>query len=196
MRASVTPGENNPPISSHTSPESAPNPAAPPRGWLWRLAGRIVPVENPAGAVYGLLAIGALLAAESGRHETYLDTVLSAAIAACVYWLLHAYATVLGRRLSSEERLSARALMSALAHDRALLRGAAIPISVLLLAWAGGAAQRTAVSLALWSAVASLVTFELLAGVRARASARELMLEAAVGLALGLAVLSLKIVLH
>jgi hypothetical protein len=44
--------------------------------------------ENPAGVVYGVIAIGALMAAESGRHETYPDTVGSAIIAACLYWLL------------------------------------------------------------------------------------------------------------
>jgi hypothetical protein len=160
------------------------------------VTGWLVPAENPAGAVYGLLAIGALLAAESGRHESYIDTLLSAVIAACTYWLLHAYATVLGRRLAGEERLDARALLAALAHDWALLRGAAIPLTALLLAWATGATQRTAVLAALWSAVAGLVGFEVLAGIRARARPRELALEAAVGLAMGLAVLSLKIVLH
>ena len=56
----------------------------------------MVPAENPGGAVFGLIAIGALMAAESGLHETYLDTVLSAVIAAGVYWLFHAYTTLLG----------------------------------------------------------------------------------------------------
>jgi hypothetical protein len=158
-------------------------------GWL-------VPPDNPAGAVYGLLAIGALLAAESGQHETYFDTVLSAVIAACVYWLLHAYATVLGDRIANRERLSASTLLRALAHDRALLRGAVIPLIALLLGWAFGAAQRNAVTAALWTAVVGLVGLELAAGLRARASGRELAFEAAVGLAMGLAVLSLKIVLH
>jgi hypothetical protein len=43
------------------------------------------PAQNPAGVVYGVIAIGALLAAESGRHETYLDTVSSAFIATGLY---------------------------------------------------------------------------------------------------------------
>jgi hypothetical protein len=40
--------------------------------------------------VYGVILVGALLAAESGVHETYLDTVLSAVIATAIYWLAHA----------------------------------------------------------------------------------------------------------
>jgi len=153
-------------------------------------------VQNPAGAVYGLLATGALLAAESGRHETYLDTVLSAVIAACVFWLLHSYANLLGRRLEGGERLSGRALVQALLRDRAVLRGASIPLGTLLLAWAAGASQRTGVLLALWSAVVGLVAFEIMAAIRTRATPRELALEASVGLAMGLAILGLRILLH
>ncbi len=180
-----------------TLPPSKPVPASGiRRGPIAAAIESIVPERNPAGAVYGLLAIGALLAAESGRHETYFDTVLSAVVAAAVYWLLHAYATVLGLRLAGQRRLSARALGLALAHDTALLRGAAIPLSALVLSWVTGAAQATGVTIALWSAVAGLLAFEVAAGVRARADARELALDAGIGLTMGLAVLGLKIILH
>jgi hypothetical protein len=161
-----------------------------------RAAAWVMPGENPSGVIYGVIMIGALLAAESGRHETYLDTVASAVIAAALYWLAHAYATVLGRRLSGREQLTSSSLWRALVHDWALIRGAAIPLVVLLIAWATGAAQQTAVSAALWSAVASLVGFELLAGLRSRASAGELALEVGVGGLMGLGILALRIVLH
>ncbi len=146
--------------------------------------------------IYGVIVIGALLAAESGRHETYLDTVASTAIAAALYWLAHAYASVLGRRLSLHERLTATALLRALGHDWALVRGAAIPLVALLVAWASGASQQTAVTVALWSAVTSIVVFELIAGVRSRAAPAELVLELGVGVAMGMGILALKIVLH
>jgi len=162
---------------------------------MWRAAGWIVPPENPEGTVYGLLAIAALLAAESGRHESYVDTVLSAVVAAGLYWLLHAYATALGSRLAEREPLSAGMLARALAHDWALLRGAAIPLGALLLAWSGGAAQRTGVLIALWSAVISLLALELAAGVRSRLNGRELALQAAVGVSLGVGVLALRVLL-
>jgi len=155
-----------------------------------------VPAENPSGVVYGMIVIGALLAAESGRHESYLDTLGSALIAAALYWLAHAYASVLGRRLATQEPLTAKALRGALVHDWALVRGAAIPLLVLLLAWATGAAQATAVTAALWSVVVSLIAFELIAGIRSKATSGELALEVGVGVALGLGILALKIVLH
>ena len=75
--------------------------------------------------IYGVIAIGALLAAESGRHESYLDTVGSAAIALSLYWLAHAYARVLGHRLQTHERLSATGLGRALLQNWTIARGAA-----------------------------------------------------------------------
>lgn len=155
-----------------------------------------MPDENPSGVIYGVIVIGALLAAESGRHESYLDTVLSTAIAAALYWLAHSYASVLGRRLEMHERLTAGGLLHALGHDWALVRGAAIPLLALLIAWITGAGQQTAVSAGVWSAIGSLLLFELLAGLRSRATRGELAIEVAVGLAMGIAILALKIVLH
>jgi hypothetical protein len=166
------------------------------RALLARAARRIVPDENPSGVVYGVIVIAALLAAESGRHESYLDTLASAAIAAALYWLAHAYAELLGRRLSRRQRLTAAALAGALRHDWTIVRGAALPLLALVIAWAAGAAQHTGVAAALWSAIASLLAFELIAGARSRASARELALDACVGIAMGVAVLAVKALLH
>jgi hypothetical protein len=146
--------------------------------------------------VYGIILIGALLAAESGRHETYLDTLVSTVIAAALYWLAHAYAGVLGDRLEQQERLSAGALAQALAHDWGIMCGAGLPLLALLFAWVAGAPLHSAVTAALWAAIASLVVFELFAGIRSRAAPRELALDACVGAAMGVGILLLKIVLH
>jgi hypothetical protein len=163
-------------------------------GLAARLAASIVPSRSPAATIYGLVAVGALVAAESGLHETYLATLVSAVIAACVYWLMHAYATVLGRRLGRGERLTAGGLTRALADNRAVLRGAGLPIGALLLAWLAGAEQETGVTVAMWTTVAGLVVFEVAAGVRAGAMRSELALETAVGVALGVGVVLVRIV--
>ena len=146
--------------------------------------------------IYGIIVIAALLAAESGLHETYLDTVASAVIATALYWLAHAYAELLGRRLVLEERLTAGALLRSLAREWAIVRGAALPLAVLTIGWATGVALQSAGTAALWSAIASLVAFELIAGVRAKATASELVLEGCVGATMGVAILALKIILH
>jgi len=90
-----------------------------------RLAGWVLGSENPSGVVYGVTVVGALLAAESALQETYAAALGSAALAVAALWLAHAYAGVLGRRLAGEGRLTPTALLHALRHDGAVLRGAA-----------------------------------------------------------------------
>lgn len=146
--------------------------------------------------IYGVILVGALLAAEDGLHEDYLDTILSAVIATAIYWLAHTYAVVLGRRLTTKERLTLGSLSRGLGKEATLLRGAAIPVFMLLVAWASGARRASAVDAALWASVASLVGLELVAALRAPATLGERALELGVGATLGLGIFVLKIVLH
>ena len=151
---------------------------------------------NAAGVVYGVITVGALMAAESGRHESYLDTIASALIATLLYWLAHAYADLLGRRLATGERLTAVTLARALAHDWAIVRGAALPLLALVISWLVGASQEAGLTAALRTAVVTVVVFEVVAGVRAKSTPGELLLKAAVGVTMGLAILALKGVLR
>ncbi len=157
---------------------------------------RLVPAGNAAGLVYGVITVGALMAAESGRHESYLDAFASAAFATLLYWLAHSYADLLGSRLETGERLTARSLGQALAHDWAIVRGAAIPLLALVIAWLVGASRESGVTAALRTAVVTVVVFELLAGIRAKSTPGELLLKGAVGVTMGLAILAVKGVLR
>ncbi|HXM87627.1 MAG TPA: hypothetical protein VN889_08320 [Solirubrobacteraceae bacterium] len=156
----------------------------------------LTPPDNAAGVVYGLITVGALMAAESGRHESYFDALASAVFATLLYWLAHAYADLLGGRLESGERLTAAALGRALVHDWAIVRGAAVPLLALVIAWLVGASQEAGVTAALRTAVAAVVLFELLAGIRAKSTLGELLLKGAVGVAMGLAILAVKGILR
>ena len=190
-------GGHNPGIETPPAPEVPRAPRGAHRhGWLARAGDWLVPGENPAGVVYGIIVIGALMAAESGRDETYAETIGSAMLTAALYWLLHAYANVLGRRLATRGRLTATALWRALAEEWAIVRGAAVPLFALIIAWATQASRETGVTVALWSAVVSLVCFELVAGARSRAGAGEVALEVGIGIAMALAILALRVVLH
>ncbi len=162
----------------------------------WLTSKRLVPAGNAAGVVYGVITVGALMAAEIGRHESYVDKVASALVATLLYWLAHAYADLLGRRLATGERLTAGTLARALAHDWAIVRGAALPLLALVIAWIAGASQEGGVTAALRTAVVTVVAFELIAGVRAKSTAGELVLKAAVGVTMGLAILALKGILR
>jgi hypothetical protein len=161
-----------------------------------RLLDWLAPGANPGGVVYGTLTIAALLAAESSLRETFPETLGSAAVVLALYWLAHAYADLLGHRLATGERLAAPALWRSLRHDWGIMRGGSLPLLALLICWIAGAGQETAVTVALWTSIASLLAFELLAGLRAQARPAELLLEGCVGAALGLGVLALRVILH
>ena len=117
---------------------------------------RLLPGENPAGAVYGTITVGALLAAESSLRDTYPETIGAVVVALLVYWLAHSYAELLGQRLAAGERLTVSGLGRALGRDWAIVRGAGAPVLALLVAWAVGASQETGVTVGLWTCVASL----------------------------------------
>ncbi len=140
--------------------------------------------------------IGALLAAESGPGQSYPETVVSVAIGLGVYWLAHSYSNMLGERLIQREHLTARSLLRALGHDGVIVRGAGMPLIALLIAWAAGASHETGVTVAIWTAIGCIILFELLAGVNSFASPAELVLEVAVGVGMGLAILGLKALAH
>src|SRR5262249_31133896 len=101
-----------------------------------------------------------------------------------------------GHRLAREDRLTVGALGRAMGHEWSIVCGASIPLLTLFVAWAAGASETTGVDAAVWAAIASLVVFELLAGLRARSTPRELSLEATRGTTLGLAILALKFIAH
>lgn len=155
-----------------------------------------MPEENPGGVIYGLIVIGALLAAESYSHRTYPEVLGSLALTIVVYWVAHAYSTALGHRLRVGGSLTLRSLIAGLLHDRSVLVGAIAPLLALLFCLAGGVRIGAALTAAVWSVVASLLALEVLAGVRAKAAAREMLLDAFVGAALGVAVLGMRLLLH
>jgi hypothetical protein len=152
--------------------------------------------ENVPEFIYGVITIGAVMAAESGAHETYAETMASALIATLLYWLARAYTDLLGHRVSTGERLTTGALGRELLADWALVRGAAIPLSALLIAWIAGAGQETGVTVALYTAVATIVLFELIAGLRSKSTPAELALQTGIGVAMGLAILAMKGILR
>jgi hypothetical protein len=156
----------------------------------------VLPGTNPAGAIYGMIAIGALLAAESGLRDTFLETLASALIALALYWLAHAYADMLGQRLENRAQLTAAGLGRTLLHDWTIIRGGAVPLLVLVACWAAGTSQETAITIDLWVTAGNLLTFELLAGLRARSRPAEFLLEGCVGATMGLGILALRVILH
>jgi hypothetical protein len=151
---------------------------------------------SPAGLVYGTIAIGALLTAESAQSETYAKSVVAVVITLLLYWLAYSYAEFTGQRLEKGEPFEFGELATAAVKELSVLLGASIPLLVLLIFWAAGAPLATAVSAAIWTSAAMIVLIEFVVGLRANLTGRQLIMQTGFGAFLGLLVLTLRIVLH
>ncbi len=152
--------------------------------------------SNPGGALYGTLAVAALLAAESARLETYARTVGAVAITMVLYWLAHAYAEFAGERVETGEVLTWGGLWRTMVHEVWILIGSVVPFLVVLICWAAGVSLTTAAVAAVWTSAVIIVAAEIVIGIRAELTGRELLKQAGMGALLGLGVIALRVVLH
>jgi hypothetical protein len=151
---------------------------------------------NAAGAVYGTIAVAALLDAENANQETYLATEGAVLLTMLLYWLAHSYAELAGGRLQTGESLTLPGLWRTMAHEFTILVGAALPLFVLLFCWIAGASLATGIKAAVWTSAATIVAFEIAIGIHLDLKGRELLGQVAVGLVLGLGVIALQLLLH
>lgn len=152
--------------------------------------------ENPAGAIYGTITFGALLAAETSRRETYPRTIIALILALVLYWLAHAYSHGLGRRLQEEEPLTLAGVVDSMAHELPILAGAAVPLLVIVFCGLAGVGLNTGLKAAVWATALVLVAIEVIAAVRAEVKGRVLAIQTGVGVCLGFLVIAINWVLH
>jgi hypothetical protein len=81
-------------------------------------------------------------------------------------------------------------------HELAMVEGAAIPILVLLEAWAVGASVASGVTVTLWATAICIIGLEVAAAWRSRLRAKDVWIQAGAGAVMGLAIIALKLVLH
>lgn len=151
---------------------------------------------NPAGLIYGTISVAALLAAESARQETYPRTVGAVLITLMLYWLAHSYSQFTGARVKEQVAFTYGGLLDTARHELTVVIGAVGPLAVLILFWVFGASLAAAVTAAIWTAAAIVVVLEIVIGVRAELTGRELVRQTVVGAILGLLVIALRVLLH
>jgi hypothetical protein len=151
---------------------------------------------NPGGIVYGTILVATLLAAETPKRETYAKTVGAVVLSLLIYWLSIAYSEFTGHRVTGSEPFELGSFAETARHELAVLYGAAVPLAALLVCWAAGADLYTAVTVAIWTAVAAIIATEIAIGVRAELTGRELVVQTGMGALLGLLVVALRVLLH
>ncbi len=165
-----------------------------PDPWASRILGLVL--ENPGDAIYGAIAVGALLAAETPRRETYAKTVAAVVITLMLYWLAHSYADLAGERLRSGARLTGHSLLATMLRELPILIGAAIPLATLLICWIAGTGLSAAVLAAVWTSAGIVLAIELAAGLRGHLRGPQLLSQAFLGALLGSLIILLRGLLH
>ncbi len=151
---------------------------------------------NPGRVVYGSIAVGAVLSAESAIHETYLSTLGAAIIALALYWLAHSYAEFTELRAEQTEPLKLEALLGVIRRETSIVAGAAVPLLSLVIFWIAGVRLSSAVVAATWIAAVVVVLVELVVGIKDRLAPGDFAAQTAVGIVLGLLVIALRVLLH
>jgi hypothetical protein len=147
-------------------------------------------------AIYGTITVGALLAIESARQETYPETLVAGVIALVVYWLAHTYADFASDRLEKSEPFTIEGLVRALSRELWIFAGAALPFAAVLIDWAVGATLATAINVAIWTSAGTVVAIEVAGALRAKQTGRDLALQITFGALMGLGIIALRLVLH
>lgn len=160
-------------------------------GWLAE-----VTLDNAAGAVYGTVMLGVLLASEDPVNVGYTDTIGAALVVLALYWLTHLYTYTLGTRLRTGEPLNTRVFWRSCIHELPVVEGALLPLVVLLVSWAAGASVSTGVTIATWTAAIAILVLEFIAGWRSHLGLERLWLQAVMGTLIGFAIIGLKLLLH
>jgi hypothetical protein len=156
----------------------------------------LLPPPQPINEIYGTLTVAALLAVESTRRETLWEAAGSVTVAILALWLAHGYAGGVGERFGAGERSALHHLLSGLRDEVGILRGLGIPMAVLLVCGLAGVADPTAINAALIASVVVLVAVELLAGLKSARRTRDIVVEVAISVVVGLAAVSLKAIVH
>jgi hypothetical protein len=149
-----------------------------------------------AGLIYGTISVAALLAAESARSETYPKTVGAVAIIMILYWMAHSYSEYAAERMQEHEPFTYTGMIANATRELTVLIGAAVPFAMLVICWIVGASLTLAVAAASWASAAIVIATEIVIGVRANLTGRELVRQTVVGAILGLLIVALRVLLH
>jgi hypothetical protein len=153
-------------------------------------------MRNPAAAIYGVITVGALLAAEGGQHDTYAETIIALVVAITMYWIAHAYSAYAGGRFAEGHRVSVKGLAEALVVELPVLVGAALPLLVVCAFGIGGAALGTAITAGVWAAAITIAGIEVVTAVRTDLTGRDLVIQCSVGIVIGLLVVVINALLR
>lgn len=153
-------------------------------------------LRNPAGAVYGTVVAGAVIATESAAEVDLPRLTATVLATLTIYWLAHTYAELVDLRIRSARSPLAEELRAVLRDESAIVGASFVPLTVVLVGHLLGLGERAAVQVGLWSVVLLLAGWALLAGRRNRLRRLELAVHVLVSTLFGCTVVLLEVLLH
>jgi hypothetical protein len=151
-------------------------------------------VERMAGAIYGTILVAGVLAASSDAGADVADTAVYVFTTVLVFWLAHAWADSLARRVTATRR-GLKGFRITLANQWPLVQSALPPIVVMFVAQALGADDEGAIAWAAWSCVVLLAGWGVVVARREHESAGRIVITSVACAALGLLMIGLKALL-
>jgi hypothetical protein len=142
----------------------------------------------------------AIVATEGSRNVSIAAIVGSVLATLAVYWLAHVYSDQLAHHATAEEdkpsRPTIREILDALGEEWGIVGGGLGLVLVLVVIDLAGGSQGVAVNVALGCSVLELVVWGALAARRAHLGAGWVVVYTIVSAAFGVAISTLKVVLH
>jgi hypothetical protein len=120
-----------------------------------------------AAAVYGSIAAAALLAGFHDEHVSARMSLLTLLSTMGVFWLAHAWSTIVGERIHQGRLFTVRHAAEIARAEWPLMEATFVPGLALLLGWTGLLGRNAAVTLALVACVVQLFGWGFLVGIRA-----------------------------
>jgi hypothetical protein len=120
-----------------------------------------------AAAIYGSILAAALLAPFHEEHVPAADALAALLSTAAVFWLAHAWSTVVAERIHSGLPFSFRHALEIGRSEWPLIEAALVPSFVLLLGWVGVLSNQRALTLAIGVCIVQLLAWGFVVGHRA-----------------------------
>ena len=169
---------------------------AAPDGAAARLFKAVVgPTENASSVVYGIITVGAVLAAEGSRNESFQRSVGAAILILLLYWVVHAWSVDSGDRLARRRPFRWPDFLAELRAEFSIMRGAVLPIAAVVIAGLAGATDQRAVFIGTLVSAAMLVVFEFSVAMLGRLGAKQVLVQTAAGALFGCALIVLRFVI-
>lgn len=153
-------------------------------------------VGSYTAALYGSIAVAALVGALSQKDSSGQELTLAVGGTMLAFWLAKVWSGIVNDRLTTGRRFALDHVLEVVRKEWPMVESGAVPVAALALAWAGAWSAGTGADVALGLAVAQLVAWGLVAGRRSEASWPLAILFGVVDGAIGLAIVALEISLH